>query len=259
MSLNYHELTMEESKNSPDRKRQFLVISVIGFGVILTSVISSGMLFPIILLNGVFPGGEYRYRSKSKDYSASMALFRETARLLGVGGPKGQWGDFIYGIYHDDAKVVGAKSRFSVGVLLDDELKETYEPRFQRMSKQRTYEKAMLPSVPAVIAHFPFTNGVVSALVFQFKVLPAFYSYVRTHSGKDEHPIVLSTCSIQESMCTHYAPLISSKEFMLGKSLPDEYAEKIKIAKQKAKDKDALEVGSIMKGFKKLVGLKEEL
>ena len=259
MSINYHEMTMQESKNSPERKRQFLVISVVGFGVILASIVSAGLFVPVILSEGEFPGGEFRFRSRAKDYSASMGLFREVAKTLRVSGPNGQWGDLIYGIYHDDANIVQAKTRFSVGALLDSDMKEKYDPLFQRVGRQKAYDTAVLPKVPAIVTHFPFTNGFISALIFQFKVLPAMYDRVRSLAGENEQSIVVSTCSIQEKMCTHFAPLKSSEDFMLGKTPTAEYAEKMALKNKQENEKKALKAGSILKGFKKLVGMKDEL
>ena len=65
MNINYHELTMEESKDSPARKKQFVTICVLGIGALSNAMINAGVFQPIQFEEGVFPGGEFHYRMKT--------------------------------------------------------------------------------------------------------------------------------------------------------------------------------------------------
>ena len=43
-------------------------------------------------------------------------------------------------------------------------------------------------------------------------------------------PVVISQCSEGEKVCTHYVPLVNSKEFLIGLPPTEEYIEKISVA-----------------------------
>lgn len=256
--FNYHELTMTESKTSPDRKKQSLVIGVIGFVFIISAVLNAGAIQPVDIKPGTFPGGEFHYISRTKDYGTSMSLFREVAAMLRIAGRKAKWGDTLYAIYHDDpSSVAGGKTRYSVGILVDDDNREKFEPRLKKKSLS-AMRNEKLPEVKAGVVHFPFTNGFVSAIIQQLKVIPAIMKYSKEHAP-GELPMMVMTCSIQERMCTHYAPLEKTQDFLLGKASTSEYADKLDATDKKQKEKERLKVGPIMKGFKKLIGIKDEL
>ena len=80
---------MTESKTSPDRKKQSLVIGVIGFVFIISAVLNAGAIQPVDIKPGTFPGGEFHYISRTKDYGTSMSLFREVAARTGVLSERG--------------------------------------------------------------------------------------------------------------------------------------------------------------------------
>jgi hypothetical protein len=78
MSLNYHELTMHEPRDSPERRKQFLVICSVMASVFVYSAMTSGLFQPVkpAVTQGVFPGGNFCYKYASRDYAASMGLGR---------------------------------------------------------------------------------------------------------------------------------------------------------------------------------------
>jgi hypothetical protein len=41
--------------------------------------------------------------------------------------------------------------------------------------------------------------------------------------GPDTVPIVISHCDRKEQWCTHYAPLVQTKDFLIGQPSTDEY------------------------------------
>jgi hypothetical protein len=72
------------------------------------------------------------------------------------------------------------------------------------------------------VVHFPFTNGFVSALLLQYKIIPALRAYAEEHKADKGPVVIVSTCSEKQQMCTHYAPLYKGKTFLLGQK--DMYA-----------------------------------
>ena len=195
--MNYHELTMEEAKDSPAKKKQFLVISVIGIFCIATGLVSAGIFAPVIITEGTFPGGEFMYKSKTKDYATSMALFRESSKLFKVDGLNGMWGDFLFGVFHDDpANVPGGSTRYSVGPIFDKATKEKYQKLLlKRQSKFATWRTSKLPEVPAAISHFPWSNGFFASLIQQKIVLPKLFNHAKDKGV--EYPVIVFTCSEQ--------------------------------------------------------------
>lgn len=73
-SINYHELTMEESRDAPARKKQFLVICVLGIGAFVNAFINAGGFFSVSIQDGVFPGGEFYYRLKARYVSIHLVI-----------------------------------------------------------------------------------------------------------------------------------------------------------------------------------------
>jgi hypothetical protein len=46
---------------------------------------------------------------------------------------------------------------------------------------------------------------------------------VAEQGEKGNEPIVITTCSKREQMCTHYAPLVHGKRFLLGRPDTESY------------------------------------
>jgi hypothetical protein len=120
------------------------------------------------------------------------------------------------------------------------------------------YQYVDLPSVDSLVVEFPCTYGFVSSLIFSYKVcscanhtcetrsplhnksLTLTYAisltYVREQvlpkmrkmvvemgGGADIVPLVISHCNRRKQWCTHYAPLVQTKDFLIGQPTTDEY------------------------------------
>ena len=201
---------MEENKDSPQRRYQFIVIcSMIAF-CFTYSVYISGILLTIEPFETEFPGGTFCYKPISRDYASSMGLggrlqkdileaFPEeddAAKEISVKDRKKIIEDKVYHVYLDNPEdVPGAHQRYMSGVLVSDDtdklsfcdplfeknpgiLREKKlhqdEPEKEKKASdvffQTVYESVGLPSVDSVAIRFPFSNGFLSALVFSYKV-----------------------------------------------------------------------------------------
>mmetsp|Transcript_12683 Transcript_12683/g.29454 ORF Transcript_12683/g.29454 Transcript_12683/m.29454 type:complete len:175 (-) Transcript_12683:57-581(-) len=140
-------------------------------------------------------------------------------------------------------KVGGKYQRFATGILVDNTglemgnklLAMNEEIKKQALAKKspdlgvhdrfklQEYLNTSLPSVDAAIVHFPYTNGFVSALFHSYKVIPGLRKYAEEKGEQGNVPVVVTTCNVVEQMCTHYAPLVQGKNFLLGKLEADEY------------------------------------
>jgi len=267
--LNYHEMTMSESRDSPQRRKQFLIICSIIFGVLLNTIFVSGLLFPVEITEGVFPGGEFVYKFLVKDYAASMGTHLEIAKDLSF--PANEQEDLLYSVFIDDmSHITEGKGRFMSGILTDETsprsikmrrtLTEEMNPKIEKIIKSLkkkkelndlrfpqniVYESGSLPSVVAGVAHFPFTNGFVSALTFSYKILPAMQKWAAEHIEDGGPSIVVTTCSIKQQMCTHYAPLVKGDEFLLGRPNSKEYKRQMK--------EEGISISKLFKGLQKLL------
>lgn len=200
MSLNYHELTMTESSDSPHKKMQFGVICTIMGAVIGYSLMTSGALVAVNPEKGTFPGGHYVYKCANRDYAASIGLGRSISQelintQLDLGQPTSrhyELEDDIYHIYLDNpSERGGMRQRFMSGFLVskggDDKIKmlmgknddtkrteftkdEYYDKSAHEIFGLLPYEKIQLPSVDALVLQFPYTGGIASMMVQTVKV-----------------------------------------------------------------------------------------
>ena len=218
--MNYHELTMTESPDSPQRKLQFRVICLVMITCIVYSVVTSGALRPVEVTDGIFPGGEFIYKFTGRDYAASMSMVDSIAKDLGV--KPSQYGNVMYTIYLDDPLVVnGRRQRFAGGILLNDQTvtpkQETNEERRRLLmdmndqikdpSKKEYEELAAyelwprlkytsqeLPSVKAAVVEYKFSNGFVSALLHSYKVSSHFISFHFIVARERKHLSIVYSC-----------------------------------------------------------------
>mmetsp|Transcript_40434 Transcript_40434/g.47311 ORF Transcript_40434/g.47311 Transcript_40434/m.47311 type:complete len:276 (+) Transcript_40434:191-1018(+) len=271
MLMNYHELTMNESRDSPAKKKQFLVISVGGFGIFLWALVTAGFLSPVQISEGVFVGGgEFVYKPMAKDYASSMGLARAMCSQLDIHEHK--WVDIIYALYLDETAVAGPDNRYMVGIFSNDsgpdgeerkrsllasnnflEPRESSDTKFLQ-HKSVPYEVGILPTnIKAAIVHFPYTNGFISLLLNNYKVLPAILRHVKSIEGNDgiENFPVITTCSVEQQMCTHYAPLEQREQFMLGRPDTTTY---LKEVEAKNTNSDGISTKNIARGLKRLFG-----
>lgn len=248
MQLNYHEMTMNEPKDSPHRHQQYLIICTIIAAVFIHSVVTAGAFQPIEVENGIFPGGEFVFKTTKRDYAASISLMEYVAGDAGIYN-RSQYADTMYTLYLDDPAVVrGRRQRFAAGFLVTkNEAKQTRDKLLKmndiiipptdeeardlgafKLWPKLKYEMVDLPSVNAAVLQFPFTDGFVSDMMVSWKVIPALRAYAAEHtkSAKDDI-VVISTCSVKAQMCTHYAPLFHGKKFLLKQENSAKYAEGI--------------------------------
>lgn len=201
MLLNYHELAIDESRDSPARRKQFLVICAVIVTFTLHSIFTSGLLLPVEVKQATFPGGEFIHKHSRRDYAASMSLLHHVAGDLKI--KERHYEDIMYNVYLDDPLVImGRAQRFASGILLNDSTKTTQqetneerksilmgknqeitEPTPEEIKELPTYElwgklkyhSHEFPQVKAAVVQFSFTNGFVSALIHSYKVCCAFY------------------------------------------------------------------------------------
>lgn len=218
-----------------------LIVCTLMAVMFLHTFLTAGGLQGVQIEHGIFPGGELAYKFASRDYAAAPSLVEYIAKEAGLGKPN-SFADCMYSVYFDDPRGLG-RPRFAAGYLATD--KETRKRHRSLLDKNAKtsqeaakgndqdelavldlwsivkYESASLPSVNCGVAHFPNTNGFVSALILQYKVIPALRRYAAENSVDKNvggsGPIVISSCSISQGMCTHYVPLIKSKQFHLGR------------------------------------------
>jgi hypothetical protein len=243
MLMNYHEMTMTEGRDSPARRKQFLIICTVMLGAFIHSLLTAGGISTVNIQEGIFPGGDLVYKFTSRDYAATGSLMESIGKDVGI-KPK-DFADTMYTVYLDEpSTVAGRQQRFACGYLATDvegkkikkallekndektapTAEELYDLPARSLWPTLLYESQSLPSVKAAVVQFPFTNGFVSALVHSYKVIPALRAHVLAASPDhgSNPPVVISTCSSKEQMCTHYAPLVKSKKFLLGR--PDSVA-----------------------------------
>lgn len=187
MSLNYHELTLNEPRDSPAKRKQHLVICTVMGVMFLHSGISAGLFHPISIENGEFPGGEFTHKFLTRDYAASAGTQRSIEKDLGIDNTdeKG-WlapsdsADLLFSVFLDnDGSIPGGMTRFASGIITDDEEKKkmlldanskTEEFTEKDYPKNVKYEVVNLPKADAAVLMHPTTGGIWSALLQQFKV-----------------------------------------------------------------------------------------
>lgn len=206
------------------------------------SFITSGGFSSIEIEEGEFPGGTFVFKQAKRDYAASMGLARFVAKELDL-KPQ-EMADVVYTFYLDDPRVIkgGRQQRFAAGILTthkteergrqllskNPDIQEFTEAEFKELSAAELwskikYEKESLPKTKAAIVQFPFTNGFISALILTWRIIPALRQHVENVSG-DSPSVVITTCSVDDQMCTHYAPLSKKGKFLLGQLECKEYA-----------------------------------
>jgi hypothetical protein len=159
--------------------------------------------------------------------------------------PRNETLNQIYSVYLDDPNLMsGRRQRFACGLLAsgmsgtDKNDVADRQAKLLATNKGRVpptklelvddgaftlwpkleYKQTVLPATKALVVQFPFTNGFLSAMILGWKILPTLRQAALDAGAAV--PVVISTCSPKESMCTHYAPLGSeATTFLFG--LPD--------------------------------------
>lgn len=263
MLMDYHALTMTESKNSPHRRAQFIVICSVIASCFVYSVIISGVLQTIQPYETPFPGGTFCYRQITRDYGASMGIGRRLQKEILEAFPekddeeegitvkqrKKIIEDKVYHVYLDNPEVVGGSNmRWMSGILVSGDVeklsycdhlfdKNPGSIKLKKLNKDERYsEKAAvdlfnealyqsveLPPVNSVAIKFPFSNGFSSALVFNYKIIPEMRQLAAKKGA--EAPVVISQCSVDGGECTHYVPLVNGIDFHAGLPVTEEHQE----------------------------------
>ena len=207
--LDYHQMTMGQPRDTPQQRKQYLVICLIMAGYGFHSAINAGLFASLDIKRGMFPGGEFAYKSMTKDYVASGGTLRTVAHDLGMtlheedepggdgggGGGGGGEEDLLYAVFFDDERLVpGGKTRYAGGALLSssnnrakvdgrkaakrrllvdaNERIATLVPEEGGtiMSRNVLYEVGNLPKVEAAMAYHPYSGGAWSAMLQSYKV-----------------------------------------------------------------------------------------
>ncbi|CAJ1965333.1 unnamed protein product [Cylindrotheca closterium] len=247
--LNYHEMTMDEAKDSPQKKKQFAVTCTIMGGVIVYMLMTSGAFQSVNPIQGKFPGGNYVYKYTARDYAASGGLGRaimedlintrlankqeiipqykleEQVHHLYLENPAGRGGPrqrFMSGLVIPKSKTDDDTMALLMG-LNDDTKKSEFTKDEQHILSaieiynMLPYETAELPPVDALVLQFPWTGGISSILVQSMKVIPKMHKLAAAKLNDGDQTVVISACSKDEQMCTHYAPLENVEAFLLGR------------------------------------------
>eukprot|EP00568_Trieres_chinensis_P014904 CAMPEP_0183326226 /NCGR_PEP_ID=MMETSP0160_2-20130417/81626_1 /TAXON_ID=2839 ORGANISM="Odontella Sinensis, Strain Grunow 1884" /NCGR_SAMPLE_ID=MMETSP0160_2 /ASSEMBLY_ACC=CAM_ASM_000250 /LENGTH=265 /DNA_ID=CAMNT_0025494165 /DNA_START=54 /DNA_END=851 /DNA_ORIENTATION=- len=255
---------MNEARDSPARRKQFLVICTVMASVLAYTALTSGLLETVVIEEGTYPGGTFLYKTVTSDPAATAGIFRVVSKDLGIGGYRDDdnWADLMYAVYLDGEEVPVGMRRFFGGTLVDAKTNDGKETRRKLMDEVNNeikivdddswlekvpYEEGKLPRVKAGVTQFPFTNGFVSALIHTYKVNPIMERYAREHGKEGEPPIVSVTCSVEQQMCTHYAILEKQRDFLLGRPDSAEYM----ASKNKGKKK-GIDYAKVWKGVKSL-------
>lgn len=285
---------MNEPRDSPARRKQFLVISAIMVVMSLHAALTAGMLATITIAPGQFPGGEFVYKFMTKDYAASTGTLRTVSSDLGItedggssnliiaeeeeGFEKLDTADLLYSILLDDPSFIpGGNTRFASGVLLPKEsnsnggkmkkllledantliAKEGKE--IGTHSKDVKYEVGKLPKVNAAVAQHPFTAGAFSAILQSYKIVPKFKQYAKDHGESGKSPIIIATCSAKQKMCTYYMPLAKRDAFYMGKPTMEQYASTFDNASMLERigieSFKGINFGNVGRGIKRMLGM----
>jgi hypothetical protein len=247
--FNYHELTMNEPRDSPARRQQFRVICTIMVVMTVYGTANAGLFTSLVITEGTFPGGEFVYKSAKRDYAAAPSVERQVAEDLNIKPQDAS--DVIYTIYLDHpAKVNGGRNqRFASGLLVNSKLEKAQEWKTKLLQlndhivpptrtealdlpatalwKRIRYKSAILPEARVAMAYFTFTNGFVSSLIHTYIIIPKLRAHAaqKLSTAEAAKITIITTCSIPDGMCTHYAPLDPVEPFLLGQPGMDEYIE----------------------------------
>ena len=267
--LNYHELTMNEPRGSPAKRKQFIVICcVMGF-VLGNALINAGAFNSVRIGKGKFTGGEFVHKSMERDYAAFVGLARTIGSDAGI--TEADQDGVIYSVLLDvdtSAGVPGGSERFMTGVLngssatkkellaLNDNMDpigpDAYVGDYNEGDKfgaHIPYETGSLPSVDAGVCQFVYTGGFMSTLIYQYKVFPALIKYAKENAPEGSPLVIATTCTTRDQICTHYIPLQKSDKFYLaGRAPTKEYADSLDTGGS------SIDIAAAFKGLARVLG-----
>lgn len=243
--LNYHELTMTESKNSPQKKKQFGVVCTVILAGVLYSMLTSGALQAVDPVEGIFPGGHFCYKLVSRDYASSRGLGRSIMEDYKKAELAKQNSDSpsrvpsieedLYHVFMDDPKmsIDAFRRRYMTGILVSnkgkDKIKTLMSLNDKEMKKEFSfdeyhdlnagdifdktpYERGELPSVDSLVLQFPFNGGLGSMLVQSHKVRNVFFGKCNFYSTTttNERIFVSPTLCLLSYIIIDHSPNASS-------------------------------------------------
>lgn len=59
-------MTLDEPRNSPARRHQYLVICSVMAGMFVYTLLTSGIIDSVKIISGTFPGGTYMYKNSTR-------------------------------------------------------------------------------------------------------------------------------------------------------------------------------------------------
>lgn len=147
MLMNYHEMTINEPNDSPAKRKQFAVICAVMAACVSYAVMTSGILLPVEVTDGIFPGGNFCYKLSQRDYAASFGLGRRlTKDMLGEGttrstgttdddekakkssstsAQRNEVEEITYHLFLDNPHEMGGRRlRWATGILVSDKEKD---------------------------------------------------------------------------------------------------------------------------------------
>jgi hypothetical protein len=274
VGVSYHELQATSnggqprgSRHSAAERKQFLVVCVVGFGLLSNAFLNAGLFESVRPKeNVIFPGGEFVYKlAKNKDYASTGGFWRQIANDLRSDEADSSTDEMssdndLYSVYVDNLS--SGYGRFFTGVLtrnkpglkkrlLNMNMKSANQTADNSSNFQRLpYEVGTLPKTQAISATFPFTDGFVSALLHNYKVFPSLERY-----AKEKYPngklVIITTCNRKVKICTHYVPVKEGEEFLMGHPRTEDWVQEDIVDL-------SLNPEKIVKSLKKLAGLKNK-
>lgn len=229
-------MTMGESRDSPEKRKQFLLICTVMAAALIHSVIQADAFGAVAVEEVTFPGGELVYKETRRDYAASNSLEKSIAKD-DLDMKAADYIDNIYSLYLDDPnKMGGRRQRFASGLLITKNEDKPKKELLLSKNEGKTplteedilelgaielwprldYQARRLPTANAATVQFTSTGGFVSSIILSTKIIPALRKYAQEHAAEGSPVTIISTCSTIDNVCTHYAPLEKGTEFLLG-------------------------------------------
>jgi hypothetical protein len=242
---------MNQPPDPKSRQQQFLVICTVMVAAFLHSFVMAGGFHSIHTSSGPFEGGEFCYKITSRDYATSMSLAENIGQDMGIKTRQNddEHPNPLYTLYMDSPASLSAdRLRFAVGhlaltadskrinrevlmkknkdIVVPLSTKELNDLAVTEIWSRLVYKTVQLPRMKqALVTHLPFNDGFLSALLFTYKIMPSLLTQAK-EAGMRGPIVVMSTCSVRDAMCTHYA--LSGKVFLLGQPETETYAANVK-------------------------------
>jgi len=245
--FSHHELVASnpEMFQSQDNRKTYCILSAVGFPIGLYFLYLAGCFESPTPTIGMFPGGEFVFKSETRDYAASGGLYREFESILKdtkeecfdpyLGEPSRYWDHTIHSFYLDDPALLpyNVLTRYAVGALLHPKQKHLKKKILESNTNGRSetggFESITIPKGKAAVLKFPNRKGLFSLLLFPYKVVSPLMKFIQSNTkGEDSgYPLIITRCHKDSNMCTHYAPLKDNKKYFLGKVPTKKYITEI--------------------------------